>query len=342
MNIFSKNILALLGGLAVALFLAELGGQIFLPRPVRNKLPVILNQADTVCGYHPKPNQKGYGLSGKITINRWGFRGKDWEKEKKPGNFRSALLGDSYAFSQGVHDEEAFANILEQVLNEKALKGTHFETLNFAVPGYDTGHEIKVLEHHAVAFQPDMVLLQFFINDLVYIEGYEFYPRMFEQMNRDFSIWKWQIREWGRTSPLAMKLWDIARSNDKGLMRDIIQDYVERNRMPPAGAGSKGWSFVVERFQHFHELSERYHFQAVLIIMPTPQEIIRGQEAAYSGFLKEKAKEQGIISINLLEGLHAKPSSKLLIPYDYHLSVEGNRLTGEFLAEFLSKKVFKK
>ena len=322
--------------LLLSLGFAEWAGRFFLPAPVPYKLPVILNQADPVCGYHPRPMQKGFGLSGRVEINRWGFRGRDWEIQKPAGTKRIAILGDSYGFGQGVDDEQTFASQLETMLNAVPGRKNTFEVMNFAAPGYDTGHEVKVLEHHALQFHPDLVLLQFFLNDLQYIEEYSFYPAMFKKMRQEFSPWKWQVREWLRRSPLLMAGWDFfkARTPDP-----IIQSYVTENRMPPGGLGEKGWKFVVERLRSFRELSKSHHFKPVVLIMPTPEEIVHRHEASYVHYLEDRCAELGIRTVNLTRAFenqgHFK-ASKFLIPYDYHLTPEGHRRIAVLLLKTIS------
>jgi lysophospholipase L1-like esterase len=55
--------------------------------------------------------------------------------------------------------------VLERRLNEAPGAHPRFETLNFAVPGYNTAIEAAVLERRALAYEPDLVVIQFVNND---------------------------------------------------------------------------------------------------------------------------------------------------------------------------------
>lgn len=326
-----KNSFLLILGLLLSLGAAEGAAHFVLPSPIPNRMPFIVHTSDPHCGYHPRPRQKGFGLSGKIEINPWGFRGRDWEIQKPTGTKRIVLLGDSYGFGQGVDDEQTFASQLEAMLNAAPDQKNKFEVMNFAVPGYDTGHEMKALEHHALPFQPDVVLLQFFLNDLYFIKEYSFYPLMFEKMRKEFSPLKWRAREWLRRSPLLIAGWDLlkARSPDP-----MVRAYVMKNTAPPAGPGEKGWRFVAEQLSSFRELAKRHHFEPVLLMMPTPEEMVRGSTAAYIHYLEDQGAELGIDTVNLGKAFDERgaiKASKFLIPYDYHLTPEGHRRVAQLL-----------
>ena len=100
----------------------------------------------------------------RVTINRAGFRApRDYSLEKPPGTFRIVGLGDSYMFGMYVEDDETYLQILEQKL---WARGVRAETINTALPGYNTAQEAAVLAHHGMSYHPDLVIYGFVGNDL--------------------------------------------------------------------------------------------------------------------------------------------------------------------------------
>lgn len=95
-----------------------------------------------------------------ITINRFGYRGWDYPKEKSANVFRVAILGDSYIEALQVKEEAMVGRVLENVLNEKGNAVRH-EVLSFGVSGYGTAQEYLILLNEVKNFQPDMVILAF-------------------------------------------------------------------------------------------------------------------------------------------------------------------------------------
>jgi lysophospholipase L1-like esterase len=322
-----------LGGLATALILGEGLAHVFLPAPTPNRLPQVLVMADPECGYRFKPNQSGFTLASPLTINQWGFRGRNWTVVKPPNTVRIAMLGDSYVFGAGVGDDETFAARLERKLNEEALMGVRYEVMNFGVPGYDTGHELKVLEYHAARFAPDIVMLNFFLNDVLYVPDYGFYPKYFSILENSFSIRRFQLRELARRSRLVMAGWDALSGLERTEMTAVSDAYVERNQRPPAGY-EKAWKFIADQLDRFRDLTSQQKITPWFVVIPTPQEIeSTAAPRAYIDYLIRESQARGIHALDLTEGLRAstKRPRDLLIPYDFHLSNEGHEAAAEIL-----------
>ncbi|MDP7602538.1 MAG: SGNH/GDSL hydrolase family protein [Alphaproteobacteria bacterium] len=121
------------------------------------------NRLDARLGWAPRPGLDGsYATEGlsEIAINAAGFRDDDHARNKPAGVLRLAVLGDSFAEGREVALEKVFWTRLESDL--AACLARPVEVLGFAVNGYGTAQELLVLEHTALAYQPDLVLLAFF------------------------------------------------------------------------------------------------------------------------------------------------------------------------------------
>ncbi|UCE85476.1 MAG: SGNH/GDSL hydrolase family protein [Deltaproteobacteria bacterium] len=98
-------------------------------------------------------------------INADGFRDRVYARPKPAGVFRIAVLGDSIAFGYGVAERDSFP---ERV--ERAFAAHHgadrIEVVNFGVNAYNAYNEAALFEELAPAFEPDLVLVQFCVNDL--------------------------------------------------------------------------------------------------------------------------------------------------------------------------------
>ncbi|MEE9608203.1 MAG: GDSL-type esterase/lipase family protein, partial [Myxococcota bacterium] len=98
-------------------------------------------------------------------INQDGFRGRGYARPKPPGVFRVLVVGDSIAFGYGVEQSEAFPQVLEERLSEAAPEA-RVEVLNLGTGGYNPYTEAALLRDVGVSYEPDLVLVQFAINDL--------------------------------------------------------------------------------------------------------------------------------------------------------------------------------
>ena len=98
-------------------------------------------------------------------INNYGFRGSDFSI-KRNDKLRIAVIGDSFSWGSGVKLRDRFSAILEDRLNEDNIVGHKYEVYNFGLPGYNTVNEITLYEKIILKFQPDLLIVSFFLNDV--------------------------------------------------------------------------------------------------------------------------------------------------------------------------------
>lgn len=97
-------------------------------------------------------------------VNRFGYRGKPRPQRKPHETFRVALLGDSFAYGQGVESDETMAVYLEKFLAQKL--NANVEVLNFGIPGAGLLDYPEQYEFFASRWEPDLALLFLYGNDL--------------------------------------------------------------------------------------------------------------------------------------------------------------------------------
>lgn len=100
-----------------------------------------------------------------VKTNSHGYRGPERPLRKPARGFRVLGLGDSVLFGWGVAREDSGLARLEQRLAER-LPGRPVDTINTGVPGYNTAMQAQVLASRGLAFEPDVVLVDFVDNDL--------------------------------------------------------------------------------------------------------------------------------------------------------------------------------
>ena len=102
-----------------------------------------------------------------FTHNSWGHRSDyEYTLEKPKGKFRILVLGDSMTVGQGIENvENTYPKKLEYYLNEK-LQLPQFEIINTAGPGWNTDTQLYDLFINGFKFQPDMVFLGYYHNDI--------------------------------------------------------------------------------------------------------------------------------------------------------------------------------
>lgn len=107
-----------------------------------------------------KPNKSAFLMGVNITINSDGLRDREYSLKKNSG-FRIIFLGDSLTLGWGVNRENTFEYLLERKIQEKIP----VEILNFGTGNYNTDQEVNLFLEKGLKYQPDMVVLFYYIND---------------------------------------------------------------------------------------------------------------------------------------------------------------------------------
>jgi len=120
-------------------------------------------QYDPLLGWRGKPNFEGLHYRANLpptplSLNSKGWRDRERSVRLADGRKRILLLGDSFGMGLGVPFEQAVACLLE--------KETRAEVVNLSMNGYSTDQELLVLEKEGLTYQPDVVVLLFYWNDV--------------------------------------------------------------------------------------------------------------------------------------------------------------------------------
>ena len=163
-----------LGSLGAGLLMLEVGARLFadptgghrdlLAQSAQARTSSVHVQSDDPeLVYVTRP---GYVTNGvRISDPSGVVRSTDVAQAKPAGVFRIAVLGDSIAAAHPVRVRPApsFSDEMERRLNERG--GRRFEVLNFGTDGYGTSQEARLLETRVARFDPDLVLVQYCLND---------------------------------------------------------------------------------------------------------------------------------------------------------------------------------
>jgi len=98
-----------------------------------------------------------------LELNAIGLRGPT--PRKKAGKPRVACIGDSFTFGWGVQGGETYPIALAEILaDEPGFEQA--EVVNFGIPGYNTWNELQTYRHVVRPYNPDIVVIGFYPNDV--------------------------------------------------------------------------------------------------------------------------------------------------------------------------------
>jgi len=113
-------------------------------------------------------NVKGY--SKLFTINRWGYRGKDFSPQKAPDTLRIVTFGGSTTMDDNSDDPDTWSAVLERKLEgdeqfKLKMGPKHVEVINAGVGSWRTREGLLRLQNEVRHFSPDLILVAFNWND---------------------------------------------------------------------------------------------------------------------------------------------------------------------------------
>jgi GDSL-like Lipase/Acylhydrolase family len=148
---------------AITIVALELAMSVFHPVPFSIETNMYF-EADPYTGFRLKPFGSGhFQMDIPAVANSQGNRDVEVPLKKPPGVFRILVLGDSFTVGANVRQEEAYPKALERRL--VGLYGPKVQVVNTGVGGWDPFQYAQYFEHYGVQFEPDLVLVGFFVGN---------------------------------------------------------------------------------------------------------------------------------------------------------------------------------
>lgn len=291
--------------------------------------------------YETIPNRYGRFLGAEYRTNSHGMRQGEVAVKKPANTFRIATLGDSTMFGWGVGNGENYPAVLERALNSVGDK-RRYEVLSFGIPGYNTAMEAEQYITRVKAFSPDLLALQFDINDLALPNFVADTPNFWSLRRSWFlSLLKGIIVERNATATLARLAAPTLNEGKRGTFqtKSGLVDYWEyrAERAPKEYRYMVGWTGVKRALDRLWANTRE---PILHLSMPYPidqQDIIKeGSEDQYARHVKEAARKDPRLFYEdishyadaFARGLNIAPRKDLVVDYptDLHPAREGHIL----------------
>lgn len=272
-----------------------------------------------------------------ITINPSGYRGR--EAGPKTERRRVVMLGDSVAFGPEVGDDETFSALID-------ANSPRFEVVNLAVPGYGTDQELIRLEREGLACGPDVVVLNFCLeNDLAdNALPFFFYDGVWAKPF--FRLEEGELRLHDahlRRSPLLKAAF---------FLRQESHLYNRLFPLPRARATAEGWKEraeqALERRDEVLKLTARLIASmrdraaargASFVVLLHPNRLAFQGRSELAELLAGSARREGVRVVDLSERYRTRSLAFRDFTVDAmgHLSLAGHRLAAEEIESLLAE-----
>jgi lysophospholipase L1-like esterase len=168
---FIGSLVLILCSLAVTLVMVEVFARVFMDSGMEYDLEMwkYAKRAKIVSdnpeiGHEHRPNVKTHLMGADFRVNSMGLRDREFAIPKPAGVTRIMFIGDSLTVGWGVEDDLTVPKRLEKMLNAKG-NGRKYEVINAGVGNYNSIMEATWMMTKGIKFQPDLVIVGYFIND---------------------------------------------------------------------------------------------------------------------------------------------------------------------------------
>lgn len=290
------NLLAVLGSLIIALLGVEVGVRVFADDGMQFDLEMWKYtrlakdvSANPRLGHEHKPNVSAHLMGVDISVNAQKLRGNGVSLERVPGKARIMMLGDSITFGWGVPFEETFPRRLERMLDADGIKS---EVINAGVGNYNTIMEVEYFLNEGRRYRPDVVVLNYFINDAEPVPVY------------------------GNNGWLARNSYAYAYLSSR---LDVLNRQLSRRQDWGAyyaglyEGDAPGWRAAAGRIDALAEYCRRNDIKLLIVNIPELRDLKNYRFTRVQNLLREAAKRNQVPYLDLLGSVRGIDETKLWV-----------------------------
>lgn len=258
-------------------------------------------------------------------VNGDGLRGPEVPARKAPDETRLLFLGDSFTFGEGVADDEPFPVLVAAALGRRD-PAARYRAVNAGVSGYNTRDEVVYLERRWLDYDPDLVVLTFYLNDAY--DDARFGPlimgRAQGQLLEDVQ------------SPSRLVRWALVGIRSRLASRRTRRIYASQFTDAPA-VGGHDWQDSQAALRRAATLLADRGVPLVLVVFPELYEL--GEAHPFTGIyetVEAFGRSLSVPVLNLYPTFRGRAAESLWVhPTDHHPNPAAHRLAAEAITAFL-------
>ncbi|HEX6902218.1 MAG TPA: SGNH/GDSL hydrolase family protein [Thermoanaerobaculia bacterium] len=273
----------------------------------------------------------------RYSFNREGYR--DDDPAPGPGR-RIVLLGDSVSFGLGVDQDGIYAALLERRLREELRQP--WEVINLAIFAYNTADELQALEEDGLKRRPELVLLQFYMNDFSIPAGAGGPPppppslgqRLTALKNRLLFQSAFYRRLHQAGTGLTFHLFhDLRRSR----FPETLNAAEPRDKLAYLKATPDDRIAAFRKIREIHRLARENGARLLIVLSPDEVQLFDRRYDGINARFRDFCRREGIDLFDPLPALRAAPDPVRLFNDGVHYSPEGHALLARLLFDELRR-----
>lgn len=365
----------LVGLVAVEVVLRVLGPRLTLVNSVTSI--ATFQTFHPVYGFFHRPGASGWietpEFTSYVSFNSRGLRDREVALPKPAGGYRVLVLGDSFVEGAQVPVEDTVSRRLEPLL-AAAAPGRPVDAVNAGNAGFGTAQEVLFLEHDGAAYQPDVVVLVYFVDNDLPDNGYRVArERKLDTTRRPFFVpdGRGGIELRPGLAPPPDRLEAVRPLLRRSVSYNLVENFllwheareqeqaqIGKNRptylVDPPEEWDEAWWVTEQILGRARESTRALGAELVVVAAPsyfqldadawrwlvggdTRERNVYEQEAP-NRRLAEIAERQGLHFLDLLPSIRQAHQSgaRLYFPADGHWTSEGHAFAARQVAEYLT------
>ena len=262
--------------------------------------------ADPLIGHEHRPLTHSHLMGVDVAINSLGLRDREIPLERTPGADRVLMLGDSFTLGWGVPFDDTVSKRLERLF---AKDGRNIEVINSGVGNYNTVMEVEYYLTRGFKFHPDVVVLNYVINDAEPVPTYS--ANGFISRNSEvLAVLEGEIDNLMRLFG-AEQRWD--------------QYYLGLYNTP-------GWGAAKAAIHKLAESTRQQGIKLIIVNWPELHDVQHYRLGRITDLVRRVADAEHVPFIDLLPAVKDQDSSKLWVTApDPHPNSYANELFADYL-----------
>jgi len=278
----------------------------------RYALTLKVDSPNPLIGHHHKPNSEAHLMGVDVRTNSDGFRDDEYPIEKGERR-RIMFLGDSLTLGWGVEQEDTFEHLLEHDLNAKSPT----EIINLGIGNYNTTQEVNLFIDKGLKYNPDQVVLFYFINDAEPVPQRSRFPGLGHYRIITFY--------WSRIKAFKARLTKAAG----------FQEYYSELY----GKDAEGWKKSKDALLQLKAICQERGIDLKVVLLPEFHELVHYTFAKEHKLIGDFLRENGIPFLDLAPFFRNEdnPQSLWVARDDAHPNARAHRLIADYTLDFLSE-----
>ena len=278
---------------------------------------------DPIIDYRYRPSTTHWEGDIAFQYNSSGFRDEDHSTERTPGVSRIVVLGDSVTEGYGVRLEDSFSAKLRERL------GPTVEVITLGMGGLNSSQEMHLLEQEGLQYRPDMVVVNFVLNDCDFYASYGPAIRYAARMDSEIGILGISVdprlKRMLKSSALLYYIKQKLEQFTAGDGEDV--DYVLRIWKKPENR-----ALISSALSKLRSMRDQAGFAVSVLIWPVIVELDDYPYREIHDWISAAATAEDLIVIDLLPDFaRGGPTSSYWITRDdiFHPNARGHEVAAE-------------